>query len=56
MGDAKTAVKMLRNRGEDKRPSMVRFVARKFRTTVPEIHAAAGCVNGKNCTGQGCRI
>jgi hypothetical protein len=51
---AKIAVKMIRN--SDKRPSKIRYAARKFRISVSDIHAAAGCVNGSNCTGEGCRL
>jgi hypothetical protein len=51
---AKIAVRMIRS--SDRRPSRIRYAAKKFRITVSEIHAAAGCVNGSNCTGQGCRL
>lgn len=31
-------------------------IARAFGITVPDMHESAGCRDGKNCTGQECRL
>lgn len=48
----KMALAFLRGRAQ----LSVRYVARLYGLTVPHVHDAAGCQEGRECRGRKCRI
>jgi hypothetical protein len=56
-GAAKAALRHITSAPSGRgKTAAIRYAARRFRITVGEIHQAAHCANGANCTGAGCKI